>query len=35
MLINLNWFCFQEGLCVCTSLDQTLRVIIVTKLKNA
>ena len=25
---------FQEGLCVCTSLDQSLRVIIVTKLKS-
>lgn len=27
-------FFFQEGLCVCTSLDQSLRVIIVTKLKS-
>jgi len=35
MLTSLYRLYLQEGLCVCTSLDQTLRVIIVTKLKNA
>lgn len=33
-ITSFDWSPDKDGLCVCTSLDQSLRVIIVTKLKN-